>query len=65
MTKLYGDEAIRMMNKGERKVERVEVADDPWWGKRYEYRTTYAVDGVTYEATTDRDGWPVLTAVEG
>ena len=59
--KYYGDAALRMMKNGERKVEKVLVADDPWWGKRYDEKVTYTVDGKTYEYTTDRDGWAVLT----
>ena len=66
MTKFYGDDAIRMMNRAEREyTENVLVKDDPWWGKAYETKYYVVVDGKTYEYTTDRDGWAVLTEVEG
>ena len=65
MKRIYGDEAIRMMNEGNREVKKVLVGTDPWWGEKYEEKVLYKVNGETYEETTDRDGWTVLVKVEG
>lgn len=49
-----------IMKNGKKTTKRVMVADDPWWGKKYETRTYYTYEGKRYEYRTDRDGWPVM-----
>lgn len=63
---ITGDKALAMMKNAERKyTERKLITDDPWWGKLYETIHYVVVEGKTYKHIIDRDGWDVLTEVEG
>ena len=61
---ITGDAAIIIRNNG-RRYTTTETTTDPWWGERKTIRYWVEADGKTYEETTDRDGWIVLTEVEG
>lgn len=65
MEEYTGEKAMMMYYAADRYTVEEVTGNDPWWGERKERRTYAVLGGVTYRVTYDRDGWVVLTKVEG